>query len=146
MVETGSCYMQAIVQRAWKEAQRSGRKLRKSDVLSRNEETADATRLGNANSFDRMRRIAPAAIAYLRRHDAIPTNLTICHKGDLDRDLATVGTPSGVLDLLTGKIIRPDEARKRLLTASTGVEYDSHAQHQLLDKILPPWVSVLRVP
>ena len=109
--------MQAIVQRAWKEAQRSGRKLRKSDVLSRNEDTADATRLGNANSLDRMRRIATAAIAHLRGHDAMPTNLTICHKGDLDRDLATVGTPSGVLDLLTGKIIRPDEARERLLTA-----------------------------
>ena len=55
--------------------------------------------------------------------------LTWCMVDDLDADLRYLGCENGVVDLRRGKLLPPNEGRKRLVTYSTGVKFDPGASH-----------------
>ena len=98
----------------------------------------DVLRLKDARALDRMRAIAAAAVTHLRGIDALPEGLVVCRMSEIDADLLHVGSPSGVLSLLEGRILPPAEARKHLISCDTGVQYNVDAHHPKVDEILPP--------
>ena len=97
-----------------------------------------ARRLRDAGTSRKLRAVAAGVIAELRAHKALPGQLVIKSKSDIDADLSVLGTQRGVLDLRSGKILPPVEAREFFVLSSTGVEYDSEAEHERVDEILPP--------
>ncbi len=97
-----------------------------------------AARLMDADALAKLRKVAPSAIAFLRAAAALPDWLVVVRQGEIDADLRHVGTPGGVVDLLTGRMLTPDEARRTLTASSTGVHYRPGAVHARLDEILPP--------
>ena len=56
-------------------------------------------------------------------------------KSELDADLRYLGCLNGVVDLHTGARLPRQEARKKLVTRSTGVSYNSNATHPAVDKL-----------
>ena len=97
-----------------------------------------ARRLRDAGTSRKLRAVAAGVIAELRAHRALPAELVVKTKADIDADLSVLGTPRGVLDLRSGKILPPVKARELFVLSSTGVHYDPSAQHDLIDEILPP--------
>ena len=97
-----------------------------------------AIRMQNAASHTAIWKITDAAVNELLRAERLPPWVVVRRREDIDADLTTVGTPSGVLDLMSARILPPDEARRRLVLTSAEVEYDPSARHPLIDQILPP--------
>ena len=97
-----------------------------------------ALKLRDAGTSRKLRAVAAGVIAELRAHRALPAELVVKTKADIDADLSVLGTPRGVLDLRSGKILPPVKAREFFVLSSTGVHYDPSAQHDLIDEILPP--------
>ena len=100
--------------------------------------SAHATRMKNDRVPRALREKMTAVVVGLQNEGALPPWAVIKRRSDIDSDLTTLGTPSGVLDLLGGHILPPDEARERLVATSTEVEYDPGARHPLVDEVLPP--------
>ena len=82
---------------------------------------------------------AASAIHYWQREGIDLLGLEIRRKSDADSDLSVIGTPHGVLDLYTGWILRPEEGRKRFVTASIPDPYNPKARHPACDAVLPSW-------
>ena len=59
------------------------------------------------------------------------------HPTEIDADLTVLGCKNGVVDLRTGELLSPSEARSRFVSASTGVDYVPDAQHPAVDEIMP---------
>ena len=97
-----------------------------------------ARRLRDAGTARKLRAVAAGTIAELRAHKALPPGLVVKTRDDIDADLSVIGTPGGVLDLCSGKILPPFKARESFVLSSTGVSYDQEAQHDVIDEILPP--------
>ena len=100
--------------------------------------SAHATRMKNDGVPRAVRATMPAVAVGLQREGLLPPEVELRRKSEIDADLSCIGTPSGVLDLLDGRILTRDEARKRLVRSSTDVEYDQNARHEKIDDILPP--------
>ena len=106
-------------------------------------QAAHARQLRDAKATKKLRAVAAGVIAELRAHKALPPGLVVKTKADIDADLSVIGTPSGVLDLRTGEILPPVEAREFFVLSNTGVEYDPSAQHERIDQILPPVATLV---
>ena len=102
------------------------------------EVASHARKLRDAGAPERLRRVAAGAISEQREFDAIPAELVVKNRDDIDSDLSVIGTPSGVLNLRTGEILPPTQARDFFIVSCTGVDYDPRAQHGKVDEILPP--------
>ena len=103
--------------------------------------TDDARKLGNDGVLERLCGVAAAAVHDLRDAGALPEGLVVKHKSEIDCDLHHIGTAEGVLDLRTGHIVPPSEARQFLVVSTTEVSYDHtarHPRHPGLDRVLPP--------
>ena len=98
---------------------------------------AHARKLRDVGAPERLRQVAAGALGEQREFRAVPVDLVVRAKADIDADLEVIGTPGGVLHLRTGEILPPTEARKRFVFSSTGVIYDPLAQHSKVDEILP---------
>ena len=96
-----------------------------------------ARKLRDVGAPERLRQVAAGALGEQREYDAVPDALVVRTKADIDASLAVIGTPNGVLNLRTGQILAPSEARKHFVLSSTGVVYDPAAQHPKVDEILP---------
>ena len=59
--------------------------------------------------------------------------LTECKATELDADRRYLGVANGVVDLCTAKMLEPAKARFRLVTLSTGIEYDPNAKSDDVD-------------
>ena len=97
-----------------------------------------ANQMQNERAPRAIRRMMTGVVAALRRDGPLPPEVVVKRKSEIDADLSCVGTPSGVLDLASGRILPPDEARQKLVLTSTGVDYDPRARHPKVDEILPP--------
>lgn len=62
--------------------------------------------------------------------------LSVCSATDLDADVRYLGTPSGVVDLDTAKLLPPDEGARKLVTKTTRVPYVPAASHPDVWKLL----------
>ena len=65
-----------------------------------------------------------------------PAALTTCDVRDLDSKGEYMGTPEGVLDVTTGRLLSPKESRTKLVTLRIPDPYDPKAQHDGVEKIL----------
>ena len=85
--------------------------------------TGRAEILRHARILDDVRRLPVvianirAAISLLRRKGLLPTTLVIKRRQDINAQLRYLGTPKGVLDLHTGRLLPPDEARATFTAA-----------------------------
>ena len=61
--------------------------------------------------------------------------LTRAKTSQLDGDLRYLGCENGVIDLHTGGLLSPEDARNKLVTRSTSVRYDPQASHPAVDKL-----------
>ena len=67
----------------------------------------------------------------------LASRLTVRPHASLDADMSVIGTPKGVLDVRTLRILPPTEARARFISRNTGVEYHENARDPRVDQILP---------
>ena len=76
-------------------------------------------------------------IAFLWRDGQVGgwDNVTFAKESELDKDGRYLGTASGVVDLETGNLLPPSEARRFKVTRSTGGRYDAAATHPDIDKL-----------
>ena len=102
-----------------------------------------ARKLRNAGATEKLRMIAAGTITELRANGALPDDLVIKAKNDVDSDMSVIGTPRGVVDLNSGEILPPDKARNSFVLSSTEVDYDPEAQHDRLDEIMPPVAALV---
>lgn len=72
-------------------------------------------------------------VATMQMRKSVPNSLTIANAVDVDADKSVLGTPDGVLDLATGKLLPPEQARKRLVTRSVRDPYKPAARHAVVD-------------
>jgi hypothetical protein len=99
--------------------------------------------LRHARILDDVRRLpvvianVRAAIALLRKKGFLPTTLVIKRRRDINASLRYLGTPKGVLDLYTGQVLPPDEARATFTAAQIPDDYDPEATHPDVDVIMP---------
>ena len=100
--------------------------------------SAHATRMKNSGVPKDIRATMTAVVRGLQREGLMPPEVELRRKSEIDADLFCIGTPGGVLELTTGRILPPDEARNRLVRSSTDVAYDPGARHDRIDEILPP--------
>ena len=98
----------------------------------------DALRMHDSTVMARMRKIAPGMITHLAEVGALPPDLTVVQKSQVDADLWHIGTPGGVLNLLSGETLPPAEARKTFTVSCIPCEYTPGARHWLVDQIIPP--------
>ena len=62
--------------------------------------------------------------------------VTVCQLADLDRPGQYMAAANGVIDLQTGQLLPPDDARRRLVTHHSGtVRYSPDAYHPAVDKL-----------
>ena len=79
-----------------------------------------------------------------REGSAEVDKVTFAEERDLDKDGRYLGTASGVVDLQTADLLSPADARRHLVTRSTGVRFVKGARHSDVDKItshLPPEIE-----
>ena len=85
---------------------------------------------------DRVIDMLGAAAAQIEELGEDVPSLTRCRYSELDSDTSVLGAPNGVIDLDSGAILPPAEARKRLVTRTIADPYDPTAHHPLVDEIL----------
>ena len=64
-----------------------------------------------------------------------PTGCRMVRDTAVDAQLHYMGTPSGVVDMTTGSILRGEQARHTLTTLMTSVPFDPDATHPMVDKL-----------
>ena len=83
-------------------------------------------------------RLAGSVIAHWEKDENPPPafdKLTRAKRSQLDADLRYLGCENGVVDLHTGTLLSPAQARRKLVTLSTGVQYNPQARHQAVNKL-----------
>ena len=58
-----------------------------------------------------------------------------CHLRDLDSNMQYLGAANGVVDLHTGQLLTPEEARKALVTISAPTEFHPDATHEDVERL-----------
>ena len=87
-------------------------------------------RLAEPDTLDPIRKQAATALRRLiARGEMYPREVKTCLDTDLDDDLRYLGTKTGVVDLYTGKLLPPAEAREHLVTWQTPVGFNPTATH-----------------
>ena len=86
--------------------------------------------------FKRMVGAVGPAFLHMQDSEDIPTGLTVCQRGNLDRDPLYLGCANGVVDLNVGRLLPPEEGRRQLISRNTGVSFDPEAQDGAVDDLL----------
>ena len=97
-----------------------------------------ARSLRNAKAMDPLRSISPASIIELDKAGALAGDLVVRRRSDIDANLRYIGTPQGVLDLITGELVPPADARSLFIVSSIPDDWNPRARHPKVDLILPP--------
>lgn len=61
--------------------------------------------------------------------------LTRADRRELDGDGRYLGCANGVVDLRSGRLLPPDDARRHFVTRETGVRFDPKAKHEVVDRL-----------
>ena len=102
-----------------------------------------ARSLRDAQAMQRLRSIAPAAIIELDKAGALPGDLVVRRRSHIDANLRYIGTPQGVLDLWTGDLVPPADARAFFIVSSIPDDWNPRARHPKVDRILPSIDEIL---
>ena len=86
-------------------------------------------RIKRPGMVDDVRKFLRAELDDLREHGEPCSGITECRAEDLDQDMRFLGAANGVVDLHTGTVLPPSEARKALVTARTSVPFEPAASH-----------------
>ena len=98
--------------------------------------TAAALRkLGHQNAVDVVRRQL-GGILDDQRNQGEGSGVAECRVGDLDSQTRYLGVANGVVDLHTGRLVPPCEAREALVTVSAPTEFDPDATHRDVGNLL----------
>ncbi len=82
-------------------------------------------------------KVLGGVIHELERTNQLPKLLTVCGHEELGADWTVLGAPNGVIDLYSGRLMRPDLALTKLVTGCISDDYEPTAQHPMLDQLLP---------
>ena len=82
-------------------------------------------------------KILGGVLVDLQRRGMLPEDLDVCDSGDIDADWHYLGAPNGVIDLRTRKLLPPEIARWRRITAIVADDYNPDAEHPLVDLVMP---------
>ncbi len=130
--ETASYWLQQVVKH----------RNRLSSFVNNDKAFADTVRAFRATERDRACRegirLAGSVIAHWEKDENPPPafdKLTRAKRSQLDADLRYLGCENGVVDLHTGFLLPPAQARRKLVTRSTGVQYNPQARHQAVNKL-----------
>ena len=94
--------------------------------------------LRSARAADRHQKVAGGVVEHdLRTGGSLASRLTVLPHEALDADMSVIGTPQGVLDIRSLRILTPGEGGTRFISRSTGVEYHRDARDPHVDRILP---------
>ena len=106
--------------------------------------TWSATALKPAGAEQCRQSVAPVVLAYRERDELPPEGLTECETRELN-PTAYLGSPGGVVELATGKLLRPAEGRRKLVTYSLPDPFDADATHPDVERLtahLPPELAI----
>ena len=73
---------------------------------------------------------------WMGTHGMLPDGITVCEEGDVDADRYTLGAKNGVIDLRTGQLMAPREARGRFVTRSIPDDFNPNARHPLAGDLM----------
>ena len=76
----------------------------------------------------------PVLVLHLAERDELPDGFTQCETGELDAT-RWLGTPNGVIDPNSGRLLPPDEGRNALVTRSLPDPYDPDATHPDVERL-----------
>ena len=99
--------------------------------------TGHARRLQDAKAADHIEHQMLAVMYDLEGH-GLQHDAQVVESSEVDHDLGVAGTPGGVLDLHTGEILTPADARKKLVKSRIPDLFNPLAQHEWVDDTLPP--------
>ena len=91
--------------------------------------------------FERMVGAIGAAFLDMQDSEDIPTGLTVCQREGLDLNPLHLGCANGVVDLNVGRLLPPEEGRRRLISRNTGVSFDPEARDGSVDDLLASLLS-----
>ena len=94
-----------------------------------------AVTLASPQGQEKAFKMTAAAYNRLRDQGELPSALSSCDQPRLDADRLCLGAPNGVLDVTTGRMLSPREARDRYITRMLPDPYDEDARHPLVDKL-----------
>ena len=92
-------------------------------------------RMREAAADEAVKRLSVGAEGWLRDGDPRLSDLVLTEIDKLDQRGRYLGCLNGVVDLETGKLLKPADARRHMVTIQTGVEYDSGATHWAIDAL-----------
>ncbi len=102
-----------------------------------------AEALRAARAPDRYQKVVGGVLEHDLRHGrTLASRVVVRPHAALDADMSVIGTPKGVLDIRTLRLLHPTEAGARFISRSTGVEYRRNARDPHVDQILPPLDAV----
>ena len=104
---------------------------------------AAISRIKNPRMIEPVQQMLDAALRELREEGEPCPDVTTCPAEHLDADLQYLGAANGVVDLHTGELVEPEQARGHLVTLRCPVEYHPDATHPALDKLFAAWPPVL---
>ena len=100
---------------------------------------AAISRIKNPRMIEPVQQMLDAALRELREKGEPCPDVTTCPAEHLDADLQYLGAANGVVDLHTGELVEPEQARGHLVTLRCPVEYHPDATHPALDKLFAAW-------
>ena len=115
------------------------------DTPGRSEIVRHAQRFDNTLRLPVVIANVRGAIARLRRAGLLPDSLVIKNRRDINANLRYLGAPNGVIDLHTGLVLPPDEARVTFTAAQITDDYNPEATHPDVDVIMPEVPATLEM-
>ena len=104
---------------------------------------AAISRIKNPRMIEPVQKMLGAALRVLREEGDRCLDVTTCRAEELDADMRYLGVANGVVNLHTGELVPPEQARGHLVTLRCPVEYHRSAMHPALDKLFAAWSPVL---
>ena len=100
---------------------------------------AAISRIKNPRMIEPVQQMLDATLKVLREEGEPCPDVTTCPAERLDADLQYLGVANGVVDLHTGELVEPEQARGHLVTLKCPIEYHHDATHPALDKLFAAW-------
>ena len=94
--------------------------------------------LRSARAPERHQQVVGGVLLHdMRMGGTLASRLTIAPHAELDADMSVIGTPGGVLDIRSLRILPPKEGGRHFISRNTGVQYIRGARDRHVDRIMP---------
>ena len=105
---------------------------------------ATISRIKTPRMIEPVQQMLDAALRELREEGEPCPDVITCPAEALDANMQYLGAANGVVDLHTGELVPPEQAKDHLVTLKCPVEYHRGASHPALEKLFASWSPVLR--